>query len=103
MLHEFSRTFMLLQHEADLAEGSLSVGLTALRNATVADKRQFYSGFFNTTIAIERLMKLIVVVDHMLSNSFVPPTKRELKSYGHNLMTLYQSAVDTAPRYEISG
>ena len=92
---------MLLQHEADLAEGSLSVGLTSLRNATVSDKRQFYTGFFNTTIAFERLMKLIVVVDHMLSNEFVPPTKQELKSYGHDLVTLYESAVDVALRNDI--
>jgi len=98
MPHEFSRIFMLLQHEADLAEGSLSIGLTSLRNATVADKRQFYTGFFNITIAFERLMKLIVVVDHMLSNEFVPPTRQELKSYGHDLVTLYQSTVGTASR-----
>lgn len=92
---------MLLQHEADLAEGCLAVGLTALRNATVADKRGFYSGFFNTTIAFERLMKMIVVVDHMLSNDFTAPTKKELKEYGHNLETLYQSSATAVLKYDI--
>jgi len=87
-----------MQHEADLAEGCLSVGLTALRNATVSDKRDFYSGFFNTTIGFERLMKLIVVVDHMLDNDFKAPSKAELKNYGHDLVSLYQSSVDAAAK-----
>jgi len=85
-----------------LTEGCLSVGLTALRNATVADKRKFYSGFFNTSIAFERLMKLIVVVDYMFSNNSTPPTKNQLKAYGHNLVSLYQSSVDAANRAGIT-
>lgn len=98
----FSPTFTLLQHEADLMEGCLSIGLTAFRNATVADKRKFYSGFFNTSIAFERLMKLIVVVDYMLSNNFNPPTKKQLKAYGHDLSSLYQSSVKAANRAGIA-
>jgi hypothetical protein len=99
----FSSTFTLLQHEVALMEGCLSIGLTALRNATVSDKRKFYSGFFNTSIAFERLMKLIVVVDHMLSNNFDPPTKKQLKTYGHDLSQLYQLSVDAANRNKITG
>lgn len=94
----FSQTFTLLQHEADLMEGCLSIGLTSFRNGTVADKGKFYSGFFNTSIAFERLMKLIVVVDYMLSNDFNPPTKKQLKAYGHDLSSLYQSSVKAANR-----
>jgi len=97
----FSPIFTLLRHEADLMEGCLSIGLTAFRNATVSDKRKFYSGFFNTSIAFERLMKLIVVVDHMLSNDFSRPTKSQFKDYGHDLISLYQSSVDAANRAEI--
>jgi hypothetical protein len=98
----FSPTFTLLQHEADLMEGCLSIGLTAFRNATVSDKRKFYSGFFNTSIAFERLMKLIVVVDYMLNNNFNPPTKNQLKAYGHDLVSLYQSSVNAANRAGIT-
>lgn len=78
------------------------MGLTAFRSATVADKRKFYSGFFNTSIAFERLMKLIVVVDYMLSNNFNPPTKNQLKAYGHDLISLYQSSVDVANKAGIT-
>jgi hypothetical protein len=97
----FSRIFTLLQHEGGLAEGCLSVGLTALRNAKVTDKRKFYSGFFNTTIAFERLMKLIVVIDYMLSNDFKSPTEKQLKAYGHDLVTLYQASVNVANKINI--
>ncbi|MBU2925235.1 hypothetical protein Q4530_02105 [Colwellia sp. 1_MG-2023] len=102
MQRTFSKTFTLLQHEADLAEGCLSVGLTAIRNATVNDKRNFYSGFFNTTIAFERIMKLIVVIDHMLYHNFQTPTKKELKAYGHDLVSLYKSSVAATNRKNIA-
>lgn len=97
----FSPTFILLQQEAYLARGSLSAGLTALRNATFPDKATFYSGFFNTSIAFERVMKLIVVTDHMLQHAFATPTKAELKEYGHDLVSLYASCVAAAARHGV--
>lgn len=97
----FSPTFVLLQQEAYLASGSLSVGLTALRNASFPDKASFYSGFFNTSIAFERVMKLIVTIDHMLENSFNAPTVRELKSYGHDLESLFSSCVSIGQKHQI--
>lgn len=92
----FSPTFVLLQKEAFLAQGSLSVGLTALRNAVFPDMATFYSGFFNTSIAFERVMKLIVVIDHMLQHNHTPPNIPELKRYGHNLKSLYASCTAAA-------
>lgn len=94
----FTPAFVLLQQEAYLARGSLSVGLTALRNAVFPDKATFYSGFFNTSIAFERVMKLIVVIDHMLQHGHTPPSIAELKRYGHSLKSLYASSVAAANR-----
>jgi len=102
MTQLFERTFVMLSHEADLTEGCLSVGLTHLRKATVADKHAFYTGFLNTSIAFERLMKLIVVCDHMLDNDMEPPSKSELKSYGHDLTSLYVCCKDLALKHGIS-
>ena len=98
----FSPTFVLLSQEAYLTQGSLSVGLTALRNAKFPDKATFYSGFFNTSIAFERLMKLIVVTDHMIHHRFAVPSKAELKAYGHDLVSLYASCVAAAARAGVS-
>lgn len=94
----FSPSFVLIQQEAFLAQGSLSVGLTALRNAAFPDVATFYSGFFNTAVAFERVMKLIVVIDHMLQHNHTPPTIPELKRYGHNLKLLYASCIAAANR-----
>ena len=102
MNQEFERTFIVLSHEADLAEGCLSVGLTALRTATVADKRGFYSGFFNTTIAFERLMKLVVICDHMLDHNMDPPSKTDLINYGHDLSSLFESCEKIAVKHQVS-
>ena len=97
----FSTTFVLLQQEAYLARGALSVGLTDLRNAAFPDKATFYSGFFNTSIALERVMKLVVVTDHMLKNAYKTPTKAQLKAYGHDLVSLYASCVAAAARHGV--
>lgn len=97
----FPPTFILLQQEAYLAKGSLSLGLKALRNATFPDKASFYSGFFNTSIALERLMKLIVVTDYMLQNKFSVPNKSDLKKYGHDLEALYTSSISVATHNKI--
>jgi hypothetical protein len=51
---------------------------------------------------LERLMKLIVVVDHMLSHDFIPPTKKELTKHGHDLNDLYQLSVEIANRADIT-
>lgn len=98
----FSTKFVLLQQEAYLARGSLSVGLTQLRNAAFPDKATFYSGFFNTAIALERVMKLIVVTDHMIRNSYTTPTKAQLKAYGHDLVSLYTSCVTAAATHGVN-
>ena len=98
----FDPKFVLLQQEAYLAHGSLSAGFTALRNATFPNKANFYLGFFNTSIAFERIMKLIIITDHMLQNSFQPPNKVVLKRYGHDLVSLYGSCVSVATRMNIS-
>lgn len=94
----FTPTFVLLQQEAYLACGCLSAGLTALRNAAFPDNALFYSGFFNTSIALERVMKLIVVIDHMLQHGGKPPSIKELKDYGHDLSSLYRSSIKASIR-----
>ena len=97
----FSPTFVLLQQEAYLAAGALSSGLTALRNAQFPDKASFYLGFFNTSIAFERVMKLVITVDHMLENSFVAPTVSELKTHGHDLESLHNSCVAIGHKHQV--
>lgn len=82
-------SFFLLQQEGYLISSSLTSGLTALRAAHVHNKGAFYTSLFNLSIGIERLLKAIVIMDHMLNNDLTVPTKKELQSRGHNIIDLY--------------
>lgn len=92
----FSRTFILLQQEAYLAQGSLSTGLTSIRNAQFPDTAGFYSGFFNLSIAFERILKLVLVVDHLRNHNFIAPSKTDLRRHGHDIQELYATSVPIA-------
>ncbi|MEE5059309.1 hypothetical protein V2J93_10970 [Pseudomonas alliivorans] len=92
----FSRTFTLLQQEGHLARTSLLAGIDLLLKANLDDRKigNFYSAFFQLTIGIERILKLVVITHHMLENDYKPPTDEELrKKYGHNIKATYLYAL----------
>ncbi len=94
MNQTFTPSYLLLQQEGHLISTCLSLGLTELRNANVHNKGAFYSSLFNLSIGCERLLKSIVIIDHMLKNSLSVPRKKQLKGYGHNVIELYDTCVD---------
>ncbi|TKA92033.1 hypothetical protein [Halopseudomonas bauzanensis] len=96
-----SESFALFQQEGFLARSSLLAGLNALRKANVDDtnKGLFYSAFFELSIGFERLMKLVLVIDHMANNDLRPMTDQELKNkYGHKIESLYKSCAELNER-----
>ena len=87
-----SESFALLQQEGFLTRSSLLAGFNSLRKANVDDinKGFFYSAFFELSIGLERLMKLVIVIDYMSKNNLAPMTDEELKNkYGHRIESLY--------------
>lgn len=82
-------SYALLTLEGHLVQASLTHGLTALRAANIHQKGTFYSAFFHLSIGLERLMKVILIIDHMASNSMNPPSDRLLRKHGHDLVTLF--------------
>ena len=95
--HQFPASFLLLQQEGYLIHSCLTSGLTDLRGANVHNKGGFYSALFNLSIGIERLLKAIFIIDHMLKHSLSAPSKKQLKKdYGHRVIDLYNSAVIVA-------
>lgn len=91
---QFPPSFILLQQEAYLIRSCLATGLTELRSASVNNKGAFYSALFNLSIGIERLLKAIIIMEHMLKNALSVPTKKQLKCYGHNITELYDVCVN---------
>lgn len=90
-LPTFPPSFLLLQQEGYLISSCLSTGLTELRKAHVHNKGAFYTALFNLSVGLERLLKAIVVIDHMLNNALSVPSKKQLQAYGHNLVELYDT------------
>lgn len=93
-------SYSLLTLEGHLVHSSLTRGLTSLRAASIHEKGSFYAAFFQLSIGLERLMKVILVIDHMARNSMDPPSDRVLRRHGHDLVTLFaylQSLSDPVP------
>ena len=89
----FSATWFLLEQEGLLAQACLCNGLTALRRANLGDKKGlFYSAFFELSIGFERVLKLILILDHMARNQLVPPDSKTVEDYGHKLRSLFDAA-----------
>jgi hypothetical protein len=89
----FSATWFLLEQEGLLAQACLCNGLTALRRANLGDKKGlFYSAFFELSIGFERVLKLILILDHMARNQLVPPDRKTVEDYGHKLRSLFDAA-----------
>jgi hypothetical protein len=85
-----SETWFLLQQEGLLAESCLCNGLTSLRNANLGDKKGlFYSAFFGLSIGFERVMKVIVIIDHMANHRLSAPPTNTLRTMGHHLGRLF--------------
>ncbi|UVL32982.1 hypothetical protein LOY43_18620 [Pseudomonas sp. B21-041] len=92
----FSRTFTLLQQEGHLARSSILSGIDFLLKANLDETRigNFYSAFFQLTIGIERILKLVVITNHMIENNYTPPTDKELREkYGHHIKATYLHAL----------
>lgn len=97
----FPPSFILLQQEGHMLSSCLSSGLTDLRAAHVHNKGGIYSSLFNLSIGIERLLKAIVIMEHMLNNKLTVPTKKQLKAYGHNINDLYDTCKSIADKRNV--
>lgn len=91
-----SQTFSLLQQEGNLAKKMILSSFESLLNANMTDHQigNFYSGFFQLSIGIERLLKLTAIINRMIENDYKPPTDNELKNeYGHKITLLFTACI----------
>ncbi len=97
-------TVTLLQNEGYLMQGCFKSSLSGLLQAPSAEPGPFYSAFFNYAIGLERLLKLLGMLDVWHSERKFPDNT-ELKKYGgnsgHNLEMLHQSVRALFPKYGV--
>ncbi len=95
------RSFLLLQQEAILAKSSILSGFEFMIKGGFDDvyKGHYYTSFFQLSVGIERMLKLVIISDHMFRNDYQPPDIKTIKSYGHDLLALYQRAKEISTTY----
>ena len=77
-----------VQREAQLAATQAAHGVTVLRRANHAQPGLYTQAFFGLSIGIERMGKLIFLVDYAISNGGDFPSDKDLRKVGHNLVDL---------------
>lgn len=96
----FPQTYTLLQNEAFLMQGCFKSSLSELRKAPNAQPSHFYAVFFNFSIGLERLLKILLLLDKWhLERKFL--TDDELKAKGHNVENLYNDACALFHKYVV--
>ncbi|MFE7634470.1 hypothetical protein ACFU7Z_10655 [Kitasatospora sp. NPDC057518] len=81
----------LLVQEASLSEQSIGIGLSYMRKANADHPGFYYGAFFNYTIGLERLMKLVMLVEHRVRVGEFPGSTDFKRTYGHDLEKLFES------------
>lgn len=77
-----------LNREGALASRLVGAGLTALRRANAQIEGTYYEAFFGLTIGLERICKLVIVIDDYLSTGRFPTDAQMKHRYGHDLSKL---------------
>ncbi|MES2381002.1 MAG: hypothetical protein V4538_08170 [Bacteroidota bacterium] len=91
-------TKRLLSKEAALSSMNLGVGLTFLRRHNFTQIGFIYQSFFSLSVGLERLMKLILVYEHIYVNDTYPK-QENIKNFGHNLTQLFLKVRELSTKY----
>ena len=85
--------------EAALIRTCLNTGLNSLARANHADTGLYSQAFFNLHAGLERLLKLVYIIDVALTNDGTVPTDEDLrKRFGHDLVPLFAMAGEVRSR-----
>lgn len=78
--------------ECELTSALLKSGLHSLRRAGIGDKGSYYRAFFELSIALERLLKIIIIMEYRRRNFGEFPTTNAENIVGHKLVELWSKA-----------
>jgi hypothetical protein len=80
----------MLAQEGSLTQSALLSGLEFLCKANYDKKGSFYSAFFQLSIGLERLMKIVIILDYKANNALKSPTNKQLRTFGHDILGAYE-------------
>ncbi|MDW9354622.1 hypothetical protein GOA97_01910 [Sinorhizobium meliloti] len=90
----------MFDQEARLTQSALLSGLEFVRASNYDKKESVYPALFQLSLGFERLMKLVIVLDHKVGNELRNPTDQELKAFGHNIAAAYEACRSIAARHD---
>jgi hypothetical protein len=80
-----------IRQEAMLVRHLVGAGATALGQANYANKKgEYYRAFFELSVGMERLAKLILIVDYALTHQGEMPNEKHVREFGHDLHDLFE-------------
>jgi hypothetical protein len=92
-----------LHREASLVSQIIGSGATALGRASYGSGfGEYYTAFFGLSIGIERLAKLILVVDYAMDHGGALPGQAIVRKYGHRIKELIAHVDQIARKRNIS-
>jgi hypothetical protein len=92
----FTRTFHLLKLESHTAEHLLKDAFSTLLRADFYSEGEgaFHSAFFNLTIGVERLLKIALISNELVTAKNASPKPGYMKSaFSHNLSKTYAACI----------
>lgn len=98
MSQRHSETWHLLNQECSLAAHTFLSGLTVLRRASYEPPGEMSYAFFGVSIGLERMLKLLAILEFRQANPGKMPTNQMLRDLGHDLERLAGSGNAFAER-----
>ncbi|HXJ01399.1 MAG TPA: hypothetical protein VNH44_09250 [Micropepsaceae bacterium] len=95
-----SPQFLALNREASLAVHMVCSGATTLRRADAATTGLYAQAFFDLSIGLERMAKLIFILDFCYQNNGRFPKDADLRKHGHDLAGLVVLTKTIRQRYK---
>ena len=95
-----TKIFNLINSECQFIQEMINMGMTQIRKANFQKKGLYYESFTCLTVGLERLLKLIIILDNYNdSNTFY--TQEQLKRLGHKINNLYSKCVNIGNKYGV--
>jgi hypothetical protein len=95
------KEFIILSNEAELSAVALCEGLTALRKADATHKGYYTQAFFSISTGLERLIKLVVILEYAAENRGKYPDNSLLRRYGHSLLPSFRKLEGIFQKYGV--
>lgn len=98
-MHWDARQIALIR-EAAISGNLLSAGLSALKKTNFTKLGLYGEGFFSLSMGLERLLKIVCVLDWFLTNNRFP-SDQEIRGFGRDIEDLFARVEDIRQKHKV--